>query len=50
MLVSEKNRRCTTRPHLRERVDEHIEWLETELKALDGEIDQLIKQSGLWKE
>lgn len=50
MLVSEKNRRCTMRPHLRERVDKHIEWLEAELKALDEEIDRLIKQSGIWKE
>lgn len=50
MIISEKNRRCTTRPRLRERLDQHIAWLEGELKALDEEIEQFIKGSPLWKE
>ena len=50
MIISEKNRRCTTRPHLRERLDKHIEWLQEELKALDEEIEQFIKGSPMWKE
>jgi len=50
MITSEKNRRCSTRPRLRERLDKHIEWLDGELKALDEEIAQFIKGSPLWKE
>jgi len=49
MLVAEKNRRSTTRPQLRERVQKHIEWLEEELKVLDDEIADFIQSSALWK-
>jgi len=50
MLVAEKNRRGTTRPRLRERVQKHIEWLEEELRVLDDEIADFIRKSPLWKE
>lgn len=50
MLTAEKNRRGTTRSALRERLQEHINWLEAELRELDEEIAGFIKQSPLWKE
>jgi transposase len=50
MLTAEKNRRFTTYSTLRRRLQQHIDWLETELKALDEEIEQYIQESPSWRE
>jgi transposase len=50
VLTAEKNRRSTTHPALMEHLQEHIAWLEEELKALDNEIEVFIQQRAEWKE
>lgn len=51
MLTAEKNRLRVTRPYsVRQRVQEHIRWLEQELGGLDGDLDYAIRESPLWRE
>ena len=50
MLTAEKNRLLSTRPSLRERVQEHIRWLKGELAALDRDIDDFIQQTPALKD
>jgi transposase len=58
MLASEKNRRAlflvqrTSKrgAQVTMSVDEHIEWLEKKIKAIDDEIDTTIKKSPVWRE
>lgn len=42
MLVMEKNHRSTTALAMRPKVEEHIDWLNRELKELDHQINDLI--------
>jgi transposase len=49
MLTAEKNRRSTTYSTLSTRLQQHIEWLEAELKELDEEIEQYIQESPSWR-
>lgn len=49
MLTSEKNRKATTHHTLQDRVLDHINWLEAELKELETEIQQFIQQNVEWK-
>ena len=50
MIVAERNR--VKRAHLpvRESIDKHIEYLSRELDEIEGDIDELIKASPLWRE
>lgn len=50
MVTAEKNRRATAHSSMDIRIQHHIAWLETDLKALDKEIEQFIQQSPEWKE
>ena len=50
MLTAEKNRKTTTHITLREHVQEHIDWLQAELKELEHEIEHFIQQCPVWKE
>jgi transposase len=50
MLVAEKNRRHTVSGAMRERLDEHLDWLVAAIKELDGEIGLAIKESPAWRE
>jgi transposase len=50
MLTAEKNRRVSTRPQVRQRLQKHIEWLQEELKSLDEEIARFIDGNPLWEE
>jgi transposase len=50
MLTAEKNRRHLATGSVRERIEAHITWLETELADLDQSLDQTIQQSDLWRE
>ena len=50
MLTAEKNRKCTVRLQLRDRVQKHIDWLKQELRALDEEIERFIDSNPSWKQ
>ena len=50
MIVAERNRKMRARLPLRDRIDEHIEFLKRELDEIDDDIDELIKASPLWRE
>lgn len=50
MLTAEKNRLYTSPPRLRSSVQEHVDWLEGQLKELNDEIARLIRNSPIWCE
>jgi transposase len=50
MLTVEKNRLHTVRAAMRGDIKEHIAWLQDKLTKLDGEIDQFVKRTSMWKE
>jgi len=50
MLVAEKNHRHSALPALHKTFDEHIRYLEEELKKLDREMKQRILESSAWRE
>jgi transposase len=50
MLTAEKNRSHSIRKVMRGRLQDHIKWLNTELKELDEEIAGFIRLSPLWSE
>jgi len=56
MLVAEKNRRAsllvqrTSSTAMAKSIEVHIQWLEKQIAELDQDIDQLIKNSPLWRE
>jgi len=50
MLTAEKNRLYTSPLRLRSDVQEHIDWLESKLKELDGELGDMIRRSPIWRE
>jgi transposase len=51
MLTAEKNRlRATPSEVVRQRVQDHIRWLEQELAGLDRDLDHTIRESPLWRE
>jgi transposase len=51
MLTAEKNRLRATRSEVvRQRVQDHIRWLEQELAGLDRDLDHTIRESPLWCE
>jgi transposase len=49
ILTAEKNRRSTSHSTLRKRLQQHIEWLNAELVALDEDIEQYIQESPSWR-
>lgn len=50
MLTAERNRLENAPKPLSERIAAHILWLEQELANLDGQLEQAIRQSPLWRE
>jgi len=50
MLTAERNRLWQALPAVRAKVAAHIAWLEQSLKDLDGELDQTLRASPLWRE
>jgi transposase len=51
MLTAEKNRlRVTRSDSVRQRLQDHIRWLEQELGGLDWDLDYTIRESPLWRE
>jgi transposase len=49
MLTAEKNRLRQALPAVRVKVAAHIAWLEQALQELDGELDQTLRASPLWR-
>jgi len=50
MLTAEKNRLgSAANPNIREKIEEHIEWLEQDLAALDEQLQALLKASPTWQ-
>lgn len=49
MLVAEKNRLHTALKPNRKSIEQHICWLEKALSDINGDIDQMIKQSPTWR-
>jgi transposase len=50
MLTAEKNRLRTARESVRQRVQDHIRWLEQELADLDDDLEHTLRESPLWRE
>ncbi len=50
MLVAEKNRLPLTHVSMQARVEEHIAWLETELKTIDQDLNVQLRASPVWRE
>jgi transposase len=51
MLTAEKNRLRVTRSEaVRQRVQDHIRWLEQELADLDDGLEHTLRESSLWRE
>ncbi|HEY7065627.1 MAG TPA: IS110 family transposase [Chloroflexota bacterium] len=50
MLTAERQRLSTTLPAVRPRVQQHVQWLREELRALDAELAERIRTSPLWRE
>jgi transposase len=50
MIVAEKNRQSLAHPSQRERLKEHVAWLEEELERLDREMTDQIHNSPIWRE
>jgi transposase len=51
MLTAEKNRlRATQSEAVRQRVQDHIHWLEQELADLDDDLERTLRESPLWRE
>lgn len=49
MLTAEKNRWQAAPPGLQQRISAHLAWLETELAAIDDEVDGMIQASEHWR-
>ncbi len=50
MLTAEKNRLSQARPSLRKRITAHIEWLTSELRRVEADLDTAIRHSPVWRE
>jgi transposase len=50
LLVAEKNRAHVCHKSIQGRVKKHITWLENELKELDKEMGEFIRESPVWRE
>lgn len=50
ILTAEKNRRSTCHGLIGQRLEEHIVWLEDELKSLEEEIARFIQSNTAWQE
>jgi transposase len=49
MLTAEKNRLQTASKPVQKRIAAHITWLTAELKRVDAELDETIRQSPVWR-
>ena len=49
MLVAERNRLDTALPPVRPGIQEHIVWLEEQLRELNGELNHALRERPLWR-
>lgn len=49
MLTAERNRLGTATPAVRDGIRKHIDWLQKQLKDVDRDTGQLIKESPVWR-
>lgn len=50
MIVAERNRLGSAPKPVHKRIEAHLRWLEAELERADEDLDQVIRQSPLWRE
>jgi len=50
VITAEKNRRSTTHPAMKSRLEKHIRWLEKERNSLEKAIEDFIQEKAEWKE
>jgi len=50
MVTMEKNRRHTVHGKLSQRLEEHIAWMEADIRVMEEEIARFIRNSPLWQE
>src|SRR5215210_7483327 len=50
MTTAEANRARTAPKAVRKRIEAHLRWLRKELARVDGELEQVVKESLVWKE
>lgn len=50
MLTAEKNRLSSARSSVRKRIQAHIDWLTSELRQVDADLDTAIRHSPVWCE
>lgn len=49
MQTMERNRRHQASPSVAASIEQHLQWLKAELKQLDDELDDQIRQSPMWR-
>ena len=49
MVTAEKNRMAMAPPAMRPSIREHVLWMERQLKDIEGELDQVIAESPIWR-
>lgn len=50
MLVAEKNRFSSATQFVRKEIQTHLDWLERHLAEIDAKLNQLIKETPVWRE
>lgn len=49
MITAERNRRPKATPCVRQQIEQHIAWLQSQLDDLGSDLDQLIEASPIWR-
>ena len=50
MVTAEKNRLHSARPQVRERISQHLNWLQAELDDLQDELEDLLTNNKAWQQ
>ena len=50
MLTAERHRWQAAHPRVKGRVQQHLDWLRAELKQLEDDLDQTLRDSPVWRE
>lgn len=50
ILIAEKNRLHSARPQVRDRIAQHLDWLQAELDDLQEELDNLLANNHKWQQ
>lgn len=49
MITAEKNRLGFSAPALKRQIHEHVQWMQRQISAIDGELEHLIQSSPIWR-